>query len=505
MGVHFLSVLGTNLYEPVVYEFTGKEQEAAEQQFVQIALMHSWKEQILNDGKITILLTDGARAKNWMDRDYDNKDVAFSQRWASEKKREVQEGKRKAGMCTILQAQEPQLFEKVSEISILDAKTEEEIWSVFETIYESIGEGDEIVFDITHSFRSIPLLAVTVMNYAKVLKNCSIKGIYYGAFEAAQVRDGVKYAPVIDLTVYNEILDWTNAAEAFMKYGIAAKMKAVYDEKIHRIRLESGQEVFRQRIDQWKPVKYKVDAMQNLAECIYTNRGTDAKEIKIGNAYRRSIKNAYMHLIENSTEQSKHIAREIKPLYPLMEKIESRYQEYFDKEKNYEIGLGVVKWSIDNHMIQQGYTALEETVKTYLCYRYNLDDKTEATRDDVIGRILTGINKIMNTKKASVQEFQSYREREPEKVLMEIRGRMDPKAVEKYDSLINEMIRTMPLQLVVLGSCVKELRNDISHMGFRISPQTAERLGSLLKTYYEEFLAFIQAESAWQDTPSETV
>ncbi|MDE6887087.1 MAG: hypothetical protein K2P45_00340, partial [Eubacterium sp.] len=156
-------------------------------------------------------------------------------------------------------------------------------------------------------------------------------------------------------------------------------------------------------------------------------------------------------------------------------------------------------------MIQQGYTALEETIKTYLCYRYNLDDKTEATRDGLIGRILTGINRIIGMKKISVQEFQSYREREPEKVLMEIREGMDSKVVEKYDSQIDEMIRTMPLQLVVLGSCVKEPRNDISHMGFRMSPQTAERLGSLLKTYYEEFLAFIQAESAWQDTPSETV
>ena len=79
MGVHFLSVLGTNLYEPVVYEFPGKEQEAQDQQFVQIALMRSCKEQILNDRKITILLTDGAKTKNWMDRDYDQKDVAFSQ------------------------------------------------------------------------------------------------------------------------------------------------------------------------------------------------------------------------------------------------------------------------------------------------------------------------------------------------------------------------------------------------------------------------------------------
>ena len=505
MGVHFLSVLGTNLYEPVVYEFPGKEQEAQDQQFVQIALMRSCKEQILNDGKITILLTDGAKTKNWMDRDYDQKDVAFSQRWTSEKKSDVQEGKRKAGMCTILQTQEPQLFEKVSEVSILDAKTEEEIWSVFETIYESIGEGDEIVFDITHSFRSIPLLAVTVMNYAKVLKNCRIKGIYYGAFEAAQVRDGVKYAPVIDLTVYNEILDWTNAAEAFMNYGIAAKMKAVYDEKIHRIKQENEEMVYAERQKQWSPVRKKIEAMQNLADCIYTNRGTDAKEIKIGNPYQRSIKNAYMHLTEIDSDQSKRVAREIKPLYPLMEKIESRYQKYFDKEKNYEVGLGVVKWSIDNHMVQQGYTALEETIKTYLCYKYNLDDKTEATRDGVIGRILTGINKMMIDHKMSVQEFQSYKEQEPEKVVTKIRAGMDAKAVERYGSQIDEMIRTMPEQLVVLGSCVKELRNDISHMGFRMSPQTAEKLGNLLEKYYKEFVAFIQAESTWQDTPSEMV
>lgn len=40
------------------------------------------------------------------------------------------------------------------------------------------GEGDEIIFDITHSFRSIPMLAITIMNYAKVLKNCKLKEVY---------------------------------------------------------------------------------------------------------------------------------------------------------------------------------------------------------------------------------------------------------------------------------------------------------------------------------------
>lgn len=498
MGMHFLSVLGTSLYEPVVYHFPGKEQEEKEQEFVQTALIQSYKEQLLNDGRISILLTDGARSRNWEDRLYDAKDVKFSRLWTSEKKQAVQEGQMKSGMWQLLQKEEPRLAEKVTGVSIPDAKTEEEIWSVFETLYGQIGEGDEIVFDITHSFRSIPLLAVTIMNYAKVLKNCTLKGIYYGAFEAAQVKDGVKYAPVIDLTVYNEIMDWTNAAEAFMKYGIAAKMKQVYEEKMDRMCKENDPAAFGRQKKLWAPVSRKIDAMQNLAECIYTNRGTDAKKLQVKKMYyKRSIRNAYTYLTDISMEHADHLAREIKPLYPLMEKIEDRYRNYFQKEKNYETGCGVVQWSIDNHMIQQGYTALEETIKTYLCDRYGVDDRTESTRDGIFGRIITGISRYMQTNDLSGQEFEKLRMREPERICSAIRIDIDIHILEKYCidiARIDEIIRTISVPLAELGIRVKALRNDISHMGFRLDPKTAEELGSLLKENYEIFTGLITEE-----------
>lgn len=97
MGVHFISVLGTSLYEPVVYHFSGQDTTPQEQEFVQIALLKRFKEQILQGGKVSVLLTEGAKKRNWEDRAYQEKDVELSRRWDSAKKNEVQAGKQKKG------------------------------------------------------------------------------------------------------------------------------------------------------------------------------------------------------------------------------------------------------------------------------------------------------------------------------------------------------------------------------------------------------------------------
>ncbi len=231
MSVHFFSVLGTGLYEPVVYRFGEEGICSGEQEFIQLAIIDRFLEQLKDDGKITIFLTDGARKRNWEDRPYGSGDLASLGRWISGRKQEIRENHMKKGMRTVLRENYPQLCGRVREVGISNAGTEREIWSVFDQIFRSIGEGDEIIFDVTHGFRSIPMLVMTAVNYAKLMKGCTLRGIYYGAYEAAGAQDGVKYAPVIDLTVYNEILEWTNAAGLFMEYGIDGKMKDVFQDK----------------------------------------------------------------------------------------------------------------------------------------------------------------------------------------------------------------------------------------------------------------------------------
>lgn len=486
MRTHFLSVLGTGLYEPVIYGFQG-DSGTLEQEFVQIALMERFAGQ-LKDGKITILLTDGARRSNWENRAYTGKDVEFSGRWVSGKKQLVRENDTKTGMKTTLRENYPELYGRTEDISIRNASTDEEIWSVFETIYNAIDEGDEIIFDITHSFRSIPMLAMTIINYAKVMKKCTLKGIYYGAYEAAEVRDGVKHAPIVDLTVYNEILEWTNAAEAFMQYGVAAKMKEVYEGKMKSVAGDKRE---------WAPIRKKVNAMQDLSMAIFTCRGTDMDELdkELGtndkNKAKKSIKNAYAALAQQNTKESENKAREMKPLYPLLEKIGDSYRTYFDKEDNVGVGLGMVEWSIKNNMIQQGYTALEETMTTYLCMHYGIGELTEKTRGQIVGRTITGI----------IRECQPLEklDNDREGVLQVLIEKDFSDKGEADREKIREIVRTIPVNFIQQCDKVKGRRNDINHFGFREFPAKSDALGVDLKDCYDDFVK-IMAEMDRDET-----
>ncbi len=92
---------------------------------------------------------------------------------------------------------------------------EEEMWDIFRIITEQVGEGDAVYFDITHSFRSLPLLSFLALAYLRTAKSAHIAGVYYGAYEARQDSR----TPVFDLTPFVELLDWTVAADRFIRFG----------------------------------------------------------------------------------------------------------------------------------------------------------------------------------------------------------------------------------------------------------------------------------------------
>ena len=47
--------------------------------------------------------------------------------------------------------------------------------------------------------------------------------------------------------------------------------------------------------------------------------------------------------------------------------------------------MAVTAWSIENGMIQQGYTSLEETIKTWICHNYELNEVDERNREGIVG------------------------------------------------------------------------------------------------------------------------
>lgn len=469
MSIHILSVLGTSLYEPVLYK--GKR-DSIETEFIQLAIINEYREELRNGGKVTIFVTDGSEKRNWNDRIYNDKDVEFSRKWTSSKKNLVKEDMAKKGLRTMLKEHFHDIERCVECVRIPDMKTEGEIWTVFENIYKAIDENDEIVFDITHSFRSIPMLAVTVINYAKILKNCRLNGIYYGAYEGAVDEGDVKQAPIIDLTVFNEILEWTYAAESFVNYGNVDKMKETY--KIHTEKL-SGDEK-----RTWSPIKKIIDKMENVALGITTCRGADSTKL-LSNDPRKSVKQSYIALKESVSKQDPDLGKEIVPMMELIKHATYKFNA-FDCEKDYEIGIQMVKWSVRYNMIQQGYTALEETIKTFVCELYDIDDVGEDIRDGIVGNIINACKEgVPDT--AEEREELFNRISTEDKMFANMYNELD----EDMQIKAKRMVMELPKELFNLAKSVKNYRNDINHMGFRHKACTSQKLKDNLEVKLSEF------------------
>lgn len=61
---------------------------------------------------------------------------------------------------------------------VQEVKTEEDLWDIFQKTINSIDENCEIILDITHSLRNIPIQILVALNCLKLFKNIKLSGIY---------------------------------------------------------------------------------------------------------------------------------------------------------------------------------------------------------------------------------------------------------------------------------------------------------------------------------------
>ena len=483
---HFMAVLGTGFYEPVRY---GDDER--EEVFVQTAFIRKFYSQLSENGRVSIFVTPKSKRLNWDDREYTAQEENMAGRWVSERKKEVKCGNNRLGLGSVLQSLKEEFHNTSFElVTIPDGDNEEEIWEIFDSIYQNINENEEIIFDITHSFRSIPMIVMAVINYTKLMKNCELWGIYYGAYEASVIEENSKIAPVFDITAYNEIMEWANAVDSYSRFGDMKAIKYLYEK--NRKKYVSAKEK-----KEWKGLEEIIDNMEGLSDALHTCRGADTyslENVKSQDKRKCSIGNAYAALkgsLNRNKESEKYKA--IRPLYPLLEKAAEDFSR-FDKKNNYEIGLETVRWSIDNEMIEQGYTALEETIKTFLCYKYDIDERFEETRGWVDAVILSMF----------FYRGDKYKDNEYDQTYLDSLFRFiteeNGKSSEIYRKLSDEdkskwkyMIMHVPNSFSEISQKVKSFRNDINHFGFRKNPQKPELLKKKLKDYYNELVSAINS------------
>lgn len=86
--------------------------------------------------------------------------------------------------------------------------------SILKKLDELLTQDEQVVMDVTHGFRHLPLIALVAARYLQVTKNVHIQHIYYG-FHSNEL----KVSEVLELRGLLDMLDWVSALETFDKDG----------------------------------------------------------------------------------------------------------------------------------------------------------------------------------------------------------------------------------------------------------------------------------------------
>ncbi len=428
----YLSFLGTNNYVSCNYNRESRE-SVRDVHFIQEATV-SWHCREWNEkDQIMIFATNESRIKNWLDNGHDN------------------ERDEADGQCEGLQQRLARLnlSAEVKVVPIPSGKFEQEIWEIFTIMIGELQDGDHLYLDITHAFRSLPLLATVVVNYAKIIKNIQVKAIDYGAMEAVGSALEVKNMdskdrniPVFNLLPFDQLLDWSMAIDRFITSGDAVGIQELTTQNVILRKKE-----VRGPDKDADGLKKMANALGNFSRTMTTCRGktisTDADRLK----------NAIRMVADQQL---------VKPLNPLLDKLETTITGF--KGEEVIDGIAACQWCLNHNLIQQGFTILQETMCTCILSHATNEDSSEKTKRNLVG-IAVKIERCQlpfDDWNATAQKHQEI----VEKIRLWLRNNDD------------------------LLKCMANLskdRNDLNHAGMNECPMKADKFSENLKKYIKIF------------------
>lgn len=371
MAKKFFSFLGGGYYKECVYKCAELPKDKIRQYstyYIQEALTEILCNDWTEEDEVVIFLTDWAKKENWLEN-------------PSKKDPRTDKCEHRNGLKHDLLRHNYKFG--IKEVDIKDGNNMEEIWQNFDIIINELEDGDEIIFDITHAFRYIPILALTVLNYAKSLKDIKVRAIYYGNYEYRNDKyNNPEFAnnekPIMNLIQFDEILEWSQAVDSFVKYGNSDHIKNFANEVLNN---SNNQDYYK---DDRELIKNLVNSLNDFTNTIATCRGrnvsasTQKNSIQVAYKKLNNNLNKYMTSDKTTMKPLEHIIGNIKDVIKDFEPVENR-------EKVINTGLAIVKWSLDNNLVQQAYTALLETMISYMCilegFDYNVrEDRAEVKR-----------------------------------------------------------------------------------------------------------------------------
>lgn len=209
-------------------------------------------------------------------------------------------------------------------------------------LQQYLNNGDNLIVDVTHSFRSLPLFMMNLLIYLKNVsqKKITISHIHYGMLEMSKE---LGYAPIIDLKSMMDVNDWIIGAYSFSEYGNAYKIAE----------LVKGQD---------KAVSTLLVEFSNLMNLnhLYAIQ-------KISQRLSAIKDKEYQTLLPQLT------------INPIVESFINRF--YTKGEKQSLFQLKVARWQLDHRKYAQAMLTINEAMITYVCEQNHLEQDNYRHRE----------------------------------------------------------------------------------------------------------------------------
>ncbi|HXG67496.1 MAG TPA: TIGR02221 family CRISPR-associated protein [Blastocatellia bacterium] len=303
-------------------------------------------------------------------------------------------------------------------VDIPSGKSESELWEIFASLTGSLDENEEVVFDVTHAFRSLPILALLAAAYLRVARAIKLQSMLYGAYEA---KDENNRAPVFDLTPFIKLLDWVTATDKFVKTGDARELAELLKEA-HRI--------------QW--VAKSRDERQNLPYQL-NKLGSTLADLSQALLLTRPYEVAAhaTALAQKLDAAAAETSRWAKPFEVLLKRTQVAYAPF--AASSLAVQRNLVWWYIERQHFVQALTLAREWLVSWVCIHLGKEEvRNRSVRDEVE----RAINQAAALKRGLLIE-------EDDPLLLRLN------AMAEFDALIKTW------------SKISDLRNDVAHCGMR--------------------------------------
>lgn len=427
----FISILGTNDYLECRHSY-GDIITETPVKYCQVDVIKIFCNDFDENSEIRFFLTEEAEKKNWLDNGHLDKD-----------KNPIPN----KGLKTRLE--EMNLKLKIIPIPIKEGFNEKEIWDIFQIIFESFREDEEVVVDITHSFRSLPMLMITLLNYAKQVKRIKIRGIYYAAFESLgpiqQVRnipDEQRIVPILNLTPFSELQDWTNATFDFVNNANTSRLKELIKISVNRSSITKP-------VEKFFPSRV-VDKLDKLISSIALCRG------------RELVYFNFQELKEDVTAlKDKDLPRAF--IY-LVDEIQKKISKFDNNPK--PLTLTLIDLCLNHNLSQQAITLLQEFTISIILLENRLEIENEIHRNLV------------------AQAFRIYSQNIPQN---------DWKwPASDNIELLQKLLKCETLTELSSGyNSLTDLRNDVNHAGFLSSARSVSSIKERLNDIFDKYKKYL--------------